>query len=40
MLHNLEQHEAPNDFFPITTNCFILHIFASQRTSAGIKDKC
>ena len=40
MLHNLEQHEAPNDFFLITTNCFILHIIASQRTSAEIKDKC
>ena len=37
MLHNLEQHEAPNDFFLITTKCFILHIFASQKSSAEIK---
>ena len=24
MLHNLEQHEAPNDFFLLKTKCFIL----------------
>ena len=40
MLHNLEQHGAPNDFFLITTKYFILHIFASQRNSAEFMDKC
>ena len=40
MLHNLEQHGAPNEFFLITTNCFILHIIASQKNSAKFEDKC